>query len=146
MKAVVFLIKLWGETEIWRFFTPKKGGKRGLPTQMRLGTTLVSTPSRGTSILSAPSFSIVWIHSSSVFPRQWIQRYHILSLCNTFPFISFKLIFQLNGYSCILRQEEWNSVIYFHYITLVYILFVMSPIIMPFLRWIISYIIFFLSS
>lgn len=48
-------------------------------------------------------------------------------------------------YSYILRQGEWKSVIYFHYITLFYMLFIMSPIIMTTLRWIISYI-FFLSS
>lgn len=46
-------------------------------------------------------------------------------------------------YCYVLKQGEWKSVVYFLYITPLFMLFIISPVIMPILRWIISYIFLF---
>jgi len=100
-------------------------GKKGAANPDKAGTTggvpsLVSAPSHGASVLAAPySSSSLLKFLISVFFHGSDCREIICFLCgNTFPSISFRLIFELNEYFYILRQGKWKPVIYFHYITL----------------------------
>lgn len=49
-------------------------------------------------------------------------------------------------YCYVLKQREWKPVVYFLYISVLFMLFIIGPIIMPVLRWIISYIFSFLTE